>query len=103
MKKITGSYYKAFLSNIEMEFRLLQNVFKQENNTNTQFLHKKAQPVVHLKHSAYNAIIQYQTNRNPVHSLRKIKNRDLNANEIPLIWFKCFFEDWSTKQGDLSS
>lgn len=41
MKKITGSYYKAFLSNIEVEFRLLQNVFKQENNTNTQFLHKR--------------------------------------------------------------
>lgn len=41
MKKITGSYYKAFLSNIEKEFRLLQNVFKQENNTNTQFLHKR--------------------------------------------------------------
>lgn len=40
---------------------------------------KKAQPVVHLKHSAYNAILyntipdKQQTNRNPVHSLGKIK------------------------------
>jgi len=87
MKKITGSYYKAFLSNIEMEFRLLQNAFKQENNTNTQ----KAQPVVHLKHSAYNAI-SYNIKQKPGSQPQRTKKRDLNANEIPLIWFKCFFE-----------
>lgn len=61
---------KLFISNIEMEFRLLQKKKKLKQAKKwykyTILKPKKAQPVVQLKHSAYNAIsyntIQNQTN-----------------------------------------